>query len=115
MSRFIWQVLANIVALFLAVNFVPGVAYDGRWQTLVLLGLILGILNGLILPILKFVSAPLIWLSLGIFSLILNLLMLWAAIALVPSFQISNLLAAVIVLILLAIINALFGTSSKKA
>lgn len=114
MTRFIWQVLANTTALFLAVNFIPGVEYDGRWQTLLLMGLILGILNALILPILRFISAPLIWLTLGIFSLLLNLVMLWVAITLVPSFLIENLLAAIIVLILVAIINALFGTHRKK-
>ncbi len=71
------QIVGGILGIFLAQRFVPGVEFSGNWQTLALAGGILGLLNFFIKPILKFISLPLRILTLGLFSLVINMFMVW--------------------------------------
>lgn len=71
------QILGGILGIFLAQRFVPGVEFTGNWQMLALAGGILGLLNFFIKPILKFISLPLRILTFGLFSLVINMFMVW--------------------------------------
>ena len=71
--------LINGVALYVAAKLVPGIHADGGWPVLVLMALIFGLVNALIRPILKFLTCPLIMLTLGLFTLVINALMLQLA------------------------------------
>ncbi|MEO6325841.1 MAG: phage holin family protein [Thermoanaerobaculia bacterium] len=72
---FILSILINAAALWLAVVFVPGIRAGGLLSILAT-ALVFGVVNALIRPFLKLVSCPLILLTLGLFTLILNALML---------------------------------------
>jgi putative membrane protein len=74
--RFLLRVLINAVALWAATALVPGIQYEGGWVTLLLVALVFGVLNAVIRPILKFLTCPLIILTLGLFTLVLNAAML---------------------------------------
>ena len=71
--------LINGVALYVAAELVPGIHADGGWQVLLLMALIFGLVNALIRPILKLLTCPLIMLTLGLFTLVINALMLMLA------------------------------------
>jgi putative membrane protein len=71
--------LINGVALYVAAALVPGIHADGGWPVLVFMALIFGLVNALIRPILKFLTCPLIMLTLGLFTLVINALMLMLA------------------------------------
>jgi len=71
--------LINGVALYVAAELVPGIYADGGWPVLVLMALIFGLVNALIRPTLKFLTCPLIVLTLGLFTLVINALMLQLA------------------------------------
>lgn len=71
------QIVAGILGIFLAQRYVPGVEFIGNWQTLVLAGVILGLINFFIKPILKIITLPLRILTFGLFSLVINMLMVW--------------------------------------
>jgi putative membrane protein len=80
MTRLIlrWAIIG--VAVWLAIRFVPGIeAGASDWTTIAAIALILGLLNALVRPILKLLSCPLIFLTLGLFVLVLNALMFWLA------------------------------------
>ena len=83
MTKFILRWMINALALYLAVYFVPGIIYEGEWTGFLWLALIFGLLNALLRPILKFFALPLIVITLGLFTLIINtgLLMLTSFIA----------------------------------
>jgi len=73
MNRFIIRLLINGIALYLAVLIVPGISVDNSNPiTYLWLALIFGILNALLKPILKFLTCPLILLTLGLFTLLIN-------------------------------------------
>ncbi len=71
--------LINGVALYVAAELVPGIHADGGWQVLAVMAIIFGLVNALIRPVLKFLTCPLIMLTLGLFTLVINALMLMLA------------------------------------
>ena len=67
----------NAVALWCAARFIDGISYSGSWPGLVGLALVFGIVNTFIRPVLRLLSFPITLLTLGLFTLIINALMLW--------------------------------------
>lgn len=80
MERFLIRFAINAVALYAAVAIVPGInPQSTNWLTFVWLALIFGIINALLRPILAVLTCPLIILTLGLFTLLINTLMFWLA------------------------------------
>lgn len=84
---FVVKVLVNAAALWVAVAILPGLELledfaDGGWLHLLVVGLVLGVVNAVVRPILTVLSLPLVLLTLGLFLLVVNALVLWLAIAL---------------------------------
>ena len=72
MTKFIIRWVINAVALYAAVWIIPGIDYLGDWVGILWLALIIGLLNSLVRPLLKFLTCPLIILTLGLFTLVIN-------------------------------------------
>ncbi|MBI2042220.1 MAG: phage holin family protein [Candidatus Nealsonbacteria bacterium] len=92
MRNFILKTLAGLAGLWLAIQFVDGVSFYGSWQDLLVAGLILGGLNAFVKPILTAVTLPLRILTLGIFSLIINMGIVWAVDIFFPELIITGIL-----------------------
>jgi putative membrane protein len=75
--RFILHLLINAAALYMATQFVSGIAFDGDWRLLFAVALIFGALNVVVRPILKLLTFPFLILTLGLFIFVLNAVMLW--------------------------------------
>ncbi len=83
-NKFVIHWMINIAGLYLAVLIVPGVELAQEdWLSFVWLALIFGLLNALVRPLLKLLTCPLIILTLGLGTLVINTVMLyilqWAA------------------------------------
>ncbi len=76
MTKFIIRWAINAVALYVAIWLVPGIVLSGEWTDILWLALIFGLLNALVRPILKFLTCPLIILTLGLFTIVINTAML---------------------------------------
>ncbi len=74
---FIVRLLVNAAALWVATRLVPGVSYAGGWLPFFGVALVFGVVNAFIRPAAKLLTLPLIILTLGLFSLVVNGLMLW--------------------------------------
>jgi putative membrane protein len=73
MNRFIIRWAINAVALYAAIELVPGIqAQNTDWGAILGLALIFGLVNALISPIIKLLTCPLIILTLGLFTLVSN-------------------------------------------
>lgn len=80
MTRFIIRWAINAVALYAAIELVPGVeAQTTDWGAILGLALIFGLVNALISPLLKFLTCPLIILTLGLFTLVINTFIFYLA------------------------------------
>ena len=86
MTKFIIRWLINAAGLYAAVWIIPGIDYFGGWVGIFVLALIFGLLNALVRPLLKFLTCPLIILTLGLFTLVINTLMLMLTSAVGQSF-----------------------------
>ncbi|MBK7318629.1 MAG: phage holin family protein [Anaerolineales bacterium] len=76
MTKFFFRWAINAVALYVAVLVVPGIDLRGSWTDVLWLALIIGLLNALVRPLLKFLTCPLIILTLGLFTIVINTIML---------------------------------------
>jgi putative membrane protein len=99
-SAWVTQWLVNAVGLALVARFVDGVSLhaQGVPETLLLVlgsSAVLGLLNLLVKPFLIIITLPVNLLSLGLFTLVINGLVLWAVAALVPDFSIAGFSTAV--------------------
>lgn len=79
MRNFFLRWLINGIALFVASELVAGITVEGGWLAFVVVALIFGLVNALIRPLLKLLTCPLVVLTLGFFTLVINALMLWLA------------------------------------
>ena len=75
--RFLLRLIATAAALWVAVQFVPGIRWAGSPLGLLGVAVVFGLLNALVRPILTVLTCPLVVLTLGLFLLVLNALMLW--------------------------------------
>jgi putative membrane protein len=75
--RFLVRLLINACALWVATQLVPGVTFNGDVLPFLGVALIFGVVNATIRPVAKILTFPLIILTLGIFALVVNGLMLW--------------------------------------
>ncbi|WP_114907922.1 phage holin family protein [Ornithinimicrobium murale] len=80
---FLIRVLVNAVALWITSRIIDGIVFEDTSNTtafvltIVAVGLIFGVLNAVIKPILFVLSLPVMLLTLGLFTFILNAIMLW--------------------------------------
>ena len=74
---FLTRLLVNAAALWVATRLVPGVSYSGGWLSFLAVAVVFGVVNAFIRPVAKFLTFPLIIVTLGIFALVVNGLMLW--------------------------------------
>ena len=79
---FLVRLLVNAAALWVATRLVGGVTYTGEWLPFIGVALVFGFVNAFIRPVAKILTFPFIILTLGIFSLVVNGLMLWLTSAL---------------------------------
>lgn len=71
--------IINAVALGVAAALIQGIHVDGGWQVLAVTALIFGLVNALIRPLVTLLTCPLIILTLGLFTLVVNAGMLLLA------------------------------------
>ena len=74
---FLVRLLVNAAALWVATQLVAGVTYTGPWLPFLGVARVFGFVNAFIRPVAKILTFPLILVTLGLFSLVVNGLMLW--------------------------------------
>jgi len=105
--------LISALAIVVAAYLLPGVTVD--LVGAIILAVVLGLINTFIKPILFWLTLPINILTLGIFSLIINALLIMLAGYFVPGFSVSGFWSAFFFSILLSLINAVFGLWNKRA
>ncbi|MCU0785202.1 MAG: phage holin family protein [Verrucomicrobia bacterium] len=119
-KRFIQRWLITTLAVLVAVHIVPGIrlAENSLWMPFVT-ALILGILNAFIRPIMMFMALPLLIVTLGLFTLVINALLLYlVGWMLKPSFVVedfwSAFLGSLIISVVSVALNILTGAGDAR-
>lgn len=115
LTKLIIQILTNSVAIYIAAKIVSGFALmDETPVALLTIGFVFGLINFFIKPILKLVSAPLILITLGLFTIVINIAMLLLLDYLMPELAIDNFWTAFWATIVISAVNLFVGVFVKK-
>jgi len=114
MVALIFQIIAGIAGLWLAQKFVPGVEFSGTIKDLLMAGAVLGLLNFFVKPILKLITLPLRILTLGLFSLIINLFLVIAVDILFVELTIQGIVPLFLTTAILWLVSYFLGFYPKK-
>lgn len=121
--QFILRTIAIFVAVGVAVWIVPGIEVAGTadaWVSIGLMALIIALLNMTVKPILQVLGLPITVISLGIFYLVINTLLLYVAASIgnalfdvvfvIDSFG-SGFVASIVISIVSGIMNSVLGAN----
>jgi putative membrane protein len=75
--RFLARLLINAAALFVATRLVPGITATSEPLTFLAVALVFGLLNALVRPVITMLTCPLMILTLGLFTFVINAVILW--------------------------------------
>ncbi len=106
MTSLLIQWLITSVALIAAAYILPGMRIKNFGIALVAAA-VLGIVNAFIRPVVAFFSFPITFLTLGLFALVINGLMLMLVAKLVPDFEVDGCLTSILGAVLISIVSAL--------
>ena len=114
MTRLIFYIIAGIVSLWLAVQFVPGVEFVGEFKYLLLAGLVLGLINFFIKPILTAITLPLRMLTFGLFGLVINMAIVWTIDVIFPELIIKGLIPLFWTTLIVWLVSFFLGLYKSK-
>lgn len=110
--QIIIALVLNAVALLVTDYIVPG--FDvSDFPTALLAGIVLGVVNTFIKPALSFLTAPLNVVTLGLFSFVINAVVLFIVSAVVPGVTIEGWVPAILAAIVLSIVGVVLGSLLK--
>lgn len=121
MFRFLIRLVVNAVAIWAAVELVPGLNYVGSTTSLLLVALVFGVVNALVRPLLLLLTCPFIILTLGLFVLVVNTIMLSLTVWLSGIFDLgltstgfwTTFLGALVISIVSSLINLLIKDNDE--
>jgi len=128
MDRLILQIIAGIISIFLATKFIPGaslhimpgqsslfgIQFTAFWQILIVIGATLGLVNFFVKPILNLITFPLRLISLGFFSWIINILIIWLIDIFFPELEIKGIISLFWTSVVVWGISFILGVYRKK-
>lgn len=112
MSLFI-RLLVNAFAVMVTAYLLPGVRVEGYFAALVV-AIVLGILNIMIKPILQLLALPITILTLGLFSLAINAVVVMLADALVSGFSVNGFWWALVFSLVLSLVSSFINKMAKS-
>jgi putative membrane protein len=119
-KKFLLSWIVNTFAVLVAVYIVPGLRFkDSSFWTPFVTSLVLGILNAFIRPIMDFLALPLLFLTLGLFRLVINAILLYLVSLLLGNyFEVRNFwsafLGALVISLISLILNTMTGTGNSR-
>lgn len=98
--------LASALIIIIAAYVLPGVHIENFWTAL-LLALVLGLLNLIVKPLLVLLTLPITILTMGLFLVVINALMILLASTIVPGFTVDGFWWALVYGLLISLINVI--------
>ena len=102
---FLVRVLANAAAIYLAAAIVPGIELSGGALVALGAGLVLGLINAVVRPVLILLTLPITLLTLGLFIFVLNAFCLWLTAQLIKGFEVHGVWAALFGALIVSVVS----------
>ena len=116
MTKLLIKLLLTGLAVMITAHLLPGVHVEDYWIALIVAG-VLALLNVTIKPLLVLLTIPISVLTLGLFLLVVNVIIIFIAEWLVGGFEVDNFWWALLFSLILSLINSLFirlGEDNQK-
>ena len=110
--RLIFNLLLNSLAVFTAAYILPGVDVE-TFITAAIVAIVLGTLNTFVKPILLFLTLPITFLTLGLFTLVINAVLVLIAAEIVPGFHVASFWNALLFSVIVSLFGSFLGMLSK--
>ena len=107
--RLLIRLLINAAALWVAAQLVDGIDLEGSVGGILLVALVFGLVNAFLRPVLRLLSLPVMILTLGLFALVINALLLWLTGALLDQLTVDGFIPALLGSIVVSIVSAVLG------
>lgn len=111
--KFLLNILIGGIVVAIASYLVPGVVVDGLW-TAIIVGVVLSLVNATIWLLLRLISFPINFLSLGIVWFIITVLMIQLTDGLVTWFDVSSFWSGALFALIMGLIQGVFGLGEDK-
>ena len=112
MIGFVIRYIVIACVVLIIPRYLKGIAVDG-FTTALLVALAMGFLNSFVKPVLKIISLPITFMTLGLFSLVITVGMVYLVELYVPGFQVSGFIAPLIFSLLIGFTNSVVGMFTK--
>ncbi|NCN06240.1 MAG: phage holin family protein [Candidatus Pacebacteria bacterium] len=103
------SILINAFAVFASATIIPGVKVDS-FLTSAVVAIVLGLLNAFVKPILLLLALPINVLTLGLFTLVINVVIIYIVDALIPGFSVNGFLSALLFGLLLSVVSGFLSS-----
>ncbi|HZC08324.1 MAG TPA: phage holin family protein [Ktedonobacterales bacterium] len=114
-TRVVVSIIVNGLAIGLTAAILPGIHIEPFGiGALLLLGLVFGVINAIIRPVINLLSLPITILSLGLWQLVINALLLYLGSLFVSNLKIDNFLWALLGGIVMGIIGAILEAIFRR-
>ncbi|MEJ2600485.1 MAG: phage holin family protein [Anaerolineales bacterium] len=112
--KLILRILINAVAIWLTSLLLPGFNFSGDVLSLIVVAIIFGLVNALVRPIVKLLTLPITLITLGLFTLVVNALMLILTIWISGSLSLGggilqNFVIAIVAAIIISVISIILS------
>lgn len=97
--------LGTVAAVLLTVNIVPGISISGGWTTILLVALVWSVIVMVVRPVLSILTLPITIITLGLFSFVLNAFLFYAMTWVVPGFELTGFIPALLGALVLSILT----------
>ena len=111
--KLLLKLIINTLAVFGAAYILPGV-HVKNFTTAIIVAIVLGVLNLILKPILIILTIPITILTLGLFLLVINALIVLLCSEIVPGFSVDGVLIAILFSLIVSLIVAVLEGLAKK-
>jgi putative membrane protein len=108
-NRFLLSWVVNFLGLWAAARLFSSIDYQSQLWVLLIASLIFGIVNAIVRPVVVILSLPAIVVTLGIFTLVVNVLMLYLTSLIFPKLEINSIAAAIGAVVIIWLVNYVFN------
>lgn len=109
MRNFAIRILVNAVALSAAAYYVPGIRIAEGFVDVLWIALVFGVVNAVIKPVLMLLSLPVLFLTLGLFTFVVNAALLLLTARLAAGLEVEGFAAALIGSIVISLVSVILG------
>jgi len=107
--NFLIKLLLSAIAVVIGAYVIPGVTVNG-YVTALIVALIMSLLNVTVKPLLTILTIPITILTLGLFLLVINVIIIYITDALISGFSVSGFLPALLFSLVVSLVNWLFDS-----